>query len=104
MQVQINTDNHITNTDEFTAELTKGIEHTLKKYSSHITRVEVFLRDENSVKGGEKDKKCSIEARLEGLDPVASTHKAGTLREAFSGASKKIERVVGDALKRQRRH
>ena len=102
MQIQVNTDNHISNTEEFAAELKSSIAHTLEKFSSHITRVEIFLRDENSTKGGSDDKKCSIEARLQGLKPLAASHNAGTLRDAFHGASKKIERVVREAIHQQR--
>lgn len=100
--MQINSDNHISNTEDFSAELTSSIETSMKKFSSHITRLEVYLRDENSTKGGADDKKCSIEARLEGLQPLGVSHKAETLRDAFHGAVKKIERVVGDALEKQR--
>jgi ribosome-associated translation inhibitor RaiA len=98
MIIQINTDNHIHNTESFTAELTEGVEKRFRKYKTHITRVEVFFRDENSSKGGVDDKKCSIEARLEGMKPIAASHNASTLREAFSGASKKVERLVHDYL------
>jgi len=102
MKVQINSDNHITNSEDFSAELTSSIESSLDKYSSHITRLEVFLRDENSNKSGADDKKCSIEARLEGLQPLGVSHKGETLRDAFNGAVKKLERVVGDTLEKQR--
>ncbi len=102
MQVQINSDNHISNSEEFSAELTSSIQRSMQKFSSHITRLEVYLRDENSNKSGADDKKCSIEARLEGLQPLGVSHKGETLRDAFNGAVKKIERVVHDALEKQR--
>lgn len=104
MQVQINTDNHITNNEAFSAELSDSIRNVLAKFDSHITRVEIFLKDENSIKGGDDDKKCSIEVRLEGAKPLAVTHSGATLRDAFSGAAQKASRVVGDFLEQRKEH
>lgn len=103
MQIFINTDNHITNSDKFSEELREKTEHDLNKFKSHITRVEVFFQDENNSKGGVDDKKCSIEVRLEGLKPLAASSNAATLRDAHHGASHKVQRLVKDTLAKQRR-
>ena len=102
MKIQINTDNHIKNSEDFSSELEAKVEKALSKYAKHVTRVEVYLHDENSIKGGKDDKKCSIEVRLEGLKPLAASKQAATLREAFNGAADKIERVVGSTIDKRR--
>ena len=102
MNIEINTDNHISNSARFTEELSQSLHSSLGKFESHLSRIEVYLSDANKNKGGSDDKKCTIEARIEGMKPLAATHKAATLREAFSGASRKIERVVRDSLDRRR--
>jgi len=102
MDIRINTDNHISNSVDFSAELSDSFSEKLGKFSSHITTVEIYLCDENASKSGPDDKKCSIEVRLEGLSPLAASHNADTLRNAFNGASKKIERVVKGAIERQK--
>jgi ribosome-associated translation inhibitor RaiA len=104
MQIQINTDNHIQGSQEFSNELTESIQNSLSKFESYITRVEVFLKDENSIKGGSDDKKCSIEVRIEGAKPVGVTNNGATLREAFNGATLKLNRVVGDMIDQMKAH
>ena len=63
-----------------------------------ITRVEVALSDLNSRKLGERDKRCIMEARLGGMQPIAVSHEAPTLTEAIHVAADKLERAVEDAL------
>lgn len=104
MQIQINTDNHIQGSQEFSNELTDSVRSSLSKFNSHITRVEVFLKDENSIKGGADDKKCSIEVRIEGAKPVGVTNNGATLRDAFNGATAKLGRVVGDMIEQMKEH
>ena len=43
-----------------------------------------------------------MEARLEGRQPVAATHKAATLDEAVDGAADKLTRLVESTLGRLR--
>ncbi len=104
MQILVNTDNHITSSEDFEAECQGKIETTLSKFSDSITRVEVYIHDENSIKGGSDDKKCSIEVRLSGLSPIAVTYNAGTIRESLNGAARKAERIVRDTLDRRKEH
>lgn len=104
MDIRINTDNYVNNTAEFSDELSSSLSQKLEKFKEHITTVEVHLSDENHIKGGADDKRCLIEARLQGMDPIASSAKGETLREAFASATKKIERIVGDAIARRRGH
>jgi hypothetical protein len=41
------------------------------RYSEHITRIEVKFSDEkNSDRDSENDKRCVLEARLKGLQPL----------------------------------
>ena len=74
MQVQINTDHNIEGREVLTTQVRGVVEGALTRFSDHITRVEVHLSDENSHKGGQNDKRCMLEARLERRRPVAVTH------------------------------
>jgi hypothetical protein len=58
----------------------------------------VHLSDENAEKGGASDKRCVIEARLEGRKPEAVSNKAASLEAAYSGAAKKLHRVLEGTL------
>ena len=66
MQIQINTDHNIENHEALAAQVLGVVESALSRLSDHITRVEVHLSDESSHKSSQNDKRCMMEARLEG--------------------------------------
>ena len=69
----------------------------------HVTRVEVHLTDdigEGSEKSGKDDKRCVMEARLEGRQPVAVTYQAATVDQAIDGAAHKLARLIESTLGR----
>jgi ribosome-associated translation inhibitor RaiA len=98
MQIQINSDHHITGSPELASRVQALVRDTLDRYSDRITRVEVHLNDLNSVKGGSKDKRCLMEARFAGLGPVAVNHEAENLNLAIEGAMEKLERAIEHKL------
>lgn len=106
MQVQINTDHNIEGHQALSTHLSGVVTSALSRFSDHITRVEVHLTDEtgttSSQKSGQNDKRCVMEARLEGRPPVAVTHQAATLHQAVDGAAVKLTRVIESTLGRLR--
>jgi ribosome-associated translation inhibitor RaiA len=100
MKIQINTDNHIEGRDELVEEAEATVENTLGHLAEHITRVEVHLSDENSDKGGSHDKRCLMEARLEGHQPIAVSDEAETISQAIDGAAEKLKRSLDHTLGR----
>jgi len=102
MQIQINTDHNIQGYESAAATVREKVKHALARYSSHITRVEVHLGDENASKRGGDDKRCMMEARLDGRPPIAVTQQAATLDAAMDGAAAKLERSIDSMLGRLR--
>jgi ribosome-associated translation inhibitor RaiA len=102
MQVQINTDRNIEGHEALAAQVSGVVESALSRISDHITRVEVHLSDENRHKSGQNDKRCVMEARLEGRQPIAVTHQAATLDQAVDGAADKLTRLIESTLGRLR--
>jgi ribosome-associated translation inhibitor RaiA len=104
MQIQLNTDNNIRGRDALRDQVQSAIASTLDRFAERVTRVEVHLNDVNSVKGGD-DKRCMLEARLSGREPIAVTHTAPSLDLALDGALDKLMRsldsVVGKELAAQ---
>lgn len=98
MKIQINTDNHINGAERLAREAEAAVQSALGNFAAQITRVELHLSDENSHKGGEHDKRCAIEARLEGRRPVAVTHQAASIAQAIQGAAGKLERSLESTL------
>ena len=100
MQIQINTDHNIEGREALASHVSGVVQHALKRLSPHITRVEVHLSDENSDKNSHHDRRCMLEARLEGRPPVAVTHHADTLHKAVDGAAEKLTRKLDDLIHR----
>lgn len=104
MQIQVNTSNGIENKDALERWANEEIRQALDRFSADVTRIEVHLSDENHDKSGAGDKRCAMEARIAGRQPVAVTQHAPNLDEAFRGASAKLKHALDSALGRQDRH
>lgn len=100
MQIQINTDHHIEGHDAFSAWASEEVTRTLGHQKSHVTRIEIHLSDENGHKSGPSDKRCAMEARLEGRQPMAVTHQAASVHLAVTGAADKLNRLIESTLGR----
>lgn len=99
MQVRVNCDDHICCDNELIRRVEGVITGTLERFSEHLLRVEVWLHDLNSEKPGDRDKVCSLEARVAGAPPVSAEHEAPTLAEAIHVAAGKLEKRVGHRLR-----
>lgn len=104
MQVNINTDHNVEGTEAQASYFSGEVENALSRISEHITRVEVHLADENADKSGQNDKRCVMEARLEGRRPIAVTHHAATLEKAVHGAADKLTRLIESRIGRTHDH
>jgi ribosome-associated translation inhibitor RaiA len=102
MQIQVRTDNHIRGSAELDQLVQNAVEGALDRFGSRVTRVEVHFTDENSrAKAGDDDKRCAMEARLAGLQPIAVTNQGATLQQALDGAAEKLLTAVERAIDRQ---
>ena len=97
MQIQVNTSNGITNKDALERWAATEIKQNLGRFVVDVTRVEVHL-------SGGSDKCCVMEARLAHHQPLAVTQHAGSLDEAFRGASDKLKRLIENTLGRLHNH
>jgi hypothetical protein len=102
MTIQFNTDNNITGSKEHTAPLIALLSEGLSRFSSHITRLEIHLADVDGNKDGLSDIRCMLEARLEGMKPIAVTNHANTHEQAVTGAMAKLKTSLNTILGRQR--
>ena len=99
MKIQFNTDHNIDGTEEFRAPLIGMISEGLSSFSSHISRIEVHLSDENSShKAGPNDKRCLLEARLENSHPIAVSNTANTVEQAIEGAIDQLKDLLQSKL------
>jgi ribosome-associated translation inhibitor RaiA len=98
MQVQVSTDNKISGSAKLIENVEADLTDALSRFGNQITRVEVHLRDVNGPKSAGDDKSCLLEARLAGWQPMVVSHEAASLRQAFDGATDKLERALDSLL------
>jgi ribosome-associated translation inhibitor RaiA len=91
MLIQVNTDNHIQGSERLTSYVQSVIQDSLGRFAERVTRVEVHLHDTNShAKQSNDDKRCGIEVRVAGLEPLNVSHNAAEIDQAIDGASEKM--------------
>lgn len=104
MQIQVNSSNHFESNARLDQWVRSTLQTSLERYEEDLTRIEVHLRDENGAKPGPHDKRCQMEARVKGHDPISATHKAETLDLAINGAAEKLNHALSHALDKLNRH
>ena len=104
MTIKINTDKTLSTDKRSTDFFIALINETLQRFESHITRVEVHLKDENGNKEGFNTVSCLLEARLEGRKPIAITNQTNTIDLALNGAIIKIKNALKKILGKIQKH
>ena len=94
MQIQVHTDRNVDVSNEVVQRIEAELESALSRFGDQITRVEVHLGDESAGRSAGTDKRCMLEARSAGQQPVAVTHHAASVGEACSGAVHKLETLL----------
>ena len=94
MQIQVNSGNSLPVDDELIHTAESIARRSLGRFEERLTRLEIHVNDLNSHKGGAQDKRCQIEARPAGMDPVSASHDADNIEAAMRGAAQKLERLL----------
>ncbi len=94
MQIQVNTDDNVEGREALAARVRSTVEAAIGRFADGLTRVEVHLGDVNAGRSGSADKRCLMEARPAGGQPVAVTHHAATVEEACDGAARKLRNLL----------
>lgn len=81
--------------DALDAHVRTHVERECKHFLDRLTRVEAHVSDDNGGKSGNRDKRCVLEARPRGMDPIAVTHEGEDLYAVVSEAARKLARAVG---------
>jgi predicted component of type VI protein secretion system len=104
MFVQISTDNQIKSDAEANGRLEEKVRAKLKRFESRLSDVEVHVADMNGSKGGDGDKRVSLEARVNGHPPVAVHADADRVETAVGLAADKAVRALEHALAKAKTH
>ncbi len=100
MRVFVNTGNDVDGGQELTARVRNEVTHALRWFSDRLTRVDVYLTDENSDKGGSNDRRCVMEAHVAGREPIVATEQQSRFAMAYAQAAEKLQRAVKRDLDR----
>ncbi len=104
MTIQINTDHNAHLSANSREEFSATIKDALSRFSEQITRIEVHFTDENGPKEGLNDKKCLIEARLEGLQPIVATNHGNDFSHSLDGALVTLKANLGKIKEKLSNH
>lgn len=100
MQILINANHTITDSEALNTHLRSVVEAELGHLASHLTRIEVHVTDDNGPKNIGLDKRCAMEGRLIAHQPVAVVDHAATVYDAVTGAADKLARLIEHTLGR----
>ncbi len=98
MIIQVNTDNRVHADAKLREDVEAAVNGALGHVAERVSRVEVHLGDESGNKQSDNDKRCMMEARIQGRAPTAVTHHAASMVEAIDGAADKLRRSVESTL------
>jgi hypothetical protein len=101
MKIQVNTDHNVEGGEDLVLLVESEVESALARFEDRLTRVEVHLGDESGEKNGSgADKRCLLEARPAGMQPVVVTDFADTIEQAVVGATQKMQSLLNSTFGR----
>jgi ribosome-associated translation inhibitor RaiA len=98
--IQIHADNQVESDNGRDGRLEEQIRQRLARFEDRITDVEVHVSDINGSRGGHSDLRCTLEARVNGLPPIAVAEEGDNVDRAVIGAAKKAVRALDHQLGR----
>ena len=101
MKIQVNTDRHVEGSEALVQMVEAEVQSALERFEDRLTRVEVHLSDENGENDvGGADKRCLLEARPEGMQPVVVTETADNVEQALLSATQKMQNLLNSKFGR----
>lgn len=104
MIIEFNTGHHINGSEQLTTPLVALIEAKLSQFERDVTKVQAHLTDVDGPKDGPNDKRCVLEAHLDGMPPVVATNFGNSHQEAVTGAIDKLKAALTTTIGRLRNH
>lgn len=104
MMIKIHTDNTLDGHERMETYFTNVVDEALKRFEDNITRIDVYLGDENNGKFGTDDKRCTIEAHMAGKPPLAVVNHSDTIEKSVNGALDKMKKVLNTTFSKMRNY
>jgi ribosome-associated translation inhibitor RaiA len=100
MQINVNTDNTISNHQGLDEHVESVVRSSIGRFDGHVNRVDVHLSNENREKKADGGNYCMMEARVSGYQPVVVHDHGVDLRQAIHDAGAKLARALDSAIGR----
>jgi len=100
MQILVNTDHTIQGREALVMRIQGEAADALERFADQLTRVELYIADENGPKAGVGDIRCTAEARAAGRPLLAVTNHANALDLAVTGALTKLVSVLEHSMQK----
>ena len=104
MTIQFNSAHSVNANEKLKAPIIALLSEKLNRFSNQITRLDVHLSDENGSKEGLNDKRCLLEAHIEGREPLVAKNHANTYELAAEGAADILKASLASAADRSANH
>jgi len=102
MQIQVHFSD-IKNSWSLNSHVHQRLTHAIKSGIDQITRIDVHLHDDSGPnKSGTCDKRCTIEARLAGMQPLSIEQRGNDMYSVINQATRKLQQTLNKARQRQR--
>ena len=102
MQVQVHAGDNVQGGESLAQWAQTEVQEKLSRFREYVTRVEVYLTDVDALKNGGKGKRCVMETRATGRQPLAVNAEAEKVAEAFNGALEKLHRALDTDVAKMR--
>ncbi|MEG0920551.1 MAG: HPF/RaiA family ribosome-associated protein [Comamonas sp.] len=102
MQVQLHAGDNVQGGDSLAHWAQDEVQNKLSRFREHVTRVEVYLTDVDALRNGGKGKRCVMETRATGRQPLAVNAEAEKVGEAFNAALEKLHRALETDIAKMR--
>ncbi|CAN5356219.1 hypothetical protein BH11ARM1_BH11ARM1_08420 [soil metagenome] len=100
LKIIVNSGNNVAVDKAQVESISTTVRERLGRFEDRLTQVEAYIADENAAKEGGNDKRCMLEARPNGMDPLHVTVHADTVDQAVHSATHKLERMLDDSFSR----
>jgi ribosomal subunit interface protein len=104
MTIQFSSAHNVRANEELKTPIIELLGEKLHRFKEQISRLDVHLSDENANKEGPNDKRCVLEAHLDGKQPVVAKNHANSYASAAEGAADKLKSALDSTLGRLENH
>ena len=100
MIIQFKSAHNIKANEELQVPIIALLTEKLNRFSQNIARLDIHLSDENGNKDGMEDKRCLLEAHLDGKEPLIAKNNAQSYEQAADGAGDRLKTLLNSVHSR----